>query len=280
MEAPNAPLTAYFIPMLRLTYATDIHLDHADLAEQERFIGSLADAGGESILLCGDISTSRRIVADLERIADASPGPVRFVLGNHDHFGRSIATLRDEITALVERRPDIQWLPPAGVIALDDTTVLIGVDGWADGRHGNALTTPLRLNDDKLIAELASQPDRSHRLAAKRALADADAERLVTLIDRASEVARTIVVATHIPPFVEALPTRGHLATPDWWPLLVCGATGAVLQDAAVRFPDHRFLVLAGHSHVAADVRIADNLRVVTGAARNGKPVTQEIEVE
>lgn len=262
-----------------ITCAADIHLDHADETEQDRFIASFSSSRGETILLCGDISTSRRLVADLERIADAAQRPVRFVLGNHDHYGGSIAALRDAIGVLAERRSDIQWLPPAGVITVDDVTALIGVDGWADGRHGNTLTTPLRLNDDKLIAELASQPDRSHRLVAKRALADADAERLGTLIDRAAEAARTIVVATHISPFVEALPTRGHLATPDWWPLLVCGATGTVLRDAATRLPDHRFLVLAGHSHVASDVQITDNLQIITAAARYGAPVMREIEI-
>ena len=260
-----------------ITVAADIHLDHADEPAVDRFLTGLAASSGESVLICGDISVARRVVTDLERIADAAQRPIHFVLGNHDHYGGSIAAVRDAVTDLATRRPNVQWLPPAGVVQLDPLTTLIGVDGWADGRFGNAHATPLRLNDDRLIAELERQPDRAHRLAVKRALADADAARLATLIERAASVSRTIVIATHIPPFTEALPTSGRLASRDWWPLLVCGATGIVIRDAAGRLPSHRFLVLAGHSHVGRNVTIGPNLSVVVAPARYGAPACQVV---
>lgn len=266
--------------MTSLTWCADIHLDHADPAVQDRFIETLRETSGETVVICGDISTSRRITADLERIADGTGRRIYYVLGNHDHFGGSIAALRDSIIALGERRSDVQWLPPAGVVSLGDGIVLIGVDGWADGRLGNALTTPLRLNDDRLITELAAQPNRSHRLAVKRALADADAERLATLIERAAGEATTVVIATHVPPFTDVLPPRGHLATPDWWPLLICGATGETITAESAKYPEHEFIVLTAHTHVAADVRVGENVRVVTAAARYGEPTVQTLTVD
>ena len=262
-----------------LTWCADIHLDHADHATQEQFLCTLRETAAGTVVVAGDVSTAPRLVTDLERIADAVSRPVYHVLGNHDHFGGSVSGVRDAVTALAERRTEVQWLPPAGVVELADGIALLGVDGWADGRVGNPGTTPLRLNDDRLIAELASQPDRLHRLAVKRALADADAERLGTLIDRAAPTAATIVIVTHVPPFADVLPTTGHLATPEWLPLLICGATGTAMRAAADRWPDHRFVVLAGHTHVAADVAVTPQIRVITAAARYGHPICQRLEL-
>jgi hypothetical protein len=92
------------------------------------------------------------------------------------------------------------------------------------------------------------------------------------LLGRAASVARRIVVATHVPPFVEALPGSGPLARPEWRSLLICGATGAVLRDFALSHPDHQVVVLAGHTHAGSDVRILANLRCVVGSSRYGAP--------
>jgi predicted phosphohydrolase len=255
-----------------LIWSTDPHLDHAAPPVRERFLEAMRETAGQAVILTGDTSTAARLVADLEAIGDAAARPVHHVLGNHDHYGSSIAAVRDAVVALAERRPEIRWLPPAGVVALGSDTALIGVDGWADGRHGDPLETPLRLNDDRLIGELAAQPGRAGKLAVKRLLADADAARLRILLDRAAPTAQRIVVATHVPPFVESLPARGPIARPEWWPLLVCGATGQVLRDFAATHPDHQITVLAGHTHAATDVAIMANLRCLVGAARYGAP--------
>jgi hypothetical protein len=165
------------------------------------------------------------------------------------------------------------------VVSLDAGTALVGVDGWADGRHGDPLATRFVLNDDRLIGEIAAQPARPARLAVKRALADADGSRLRVLLDRAVTTARTIVIATHVPPFVAALPRSGPLAQPGWPPLLVCGATGSVIRAAASDYPERQFVVLCGHTHAAMDVRSTANLRCVVAGARYGAPGARTIEV-
>ncbi|MGH7593671.1 MAG: metallophosphoesterase family protein [Gemmatimonadales bacterium] len=263
--------------MPTIVWASDLHLDHATDAARAALAQGLRDLPGQTLILAGDISVAARLAADLEFIADAAARPLYFVLGNHDHYGSTVAKVRDAVTALAARRPGIQWLPPAGVVMLDGETALVGVDGWADGRHGDPLTTPLVLNDDRLIGELAAQRTRAARLAVKRALADADAARLVTLLDRATATARRILVATHVPPFPEALPHYGRLAAPEWMPLLVCEATGAVLKGRATAHPGHEFLVLSGHTHVAADVMVLPNLRCRVAAARYGEPGVQQL---
>lgn len=258
--------------MAELLWTTDPHLDHASSTAREDFLAALRRTPGLAVVLSGDTSTASRLTADLEAIADAAARPVYHVLGNHDHYGATIGAVRDAVVALAQRRPEIQWLPPVGVVSLEEGLALIGVDGWADGRHGDALTTPLRLNDDRLIGELVAQPSRTARLVIKRSLADADAARISTLLERAARVARRIVVATHVPPFLEALPRSGPLSRPAWQPLLTCGATGGVLRAFAANHPDHRIVVLAGHTHAGTDVSILANLRCVVGGTRYGSP--------
>ncbi len=253
-------------------WATDIHLDHAGAGARATFLGALRQIVAKAVIVTGDISLASRFADDLVEIAGAARCPVYYLLGNHDHYGAAIGNVRDRAATLAEQRPDIQWLPPAGVVMLADGTALVGVDGWADGRVGDALTTPLVLNDDRLIAELAAQGSRRAKLAVKQALADADAARLATLLDRAGAVATSLLVATHVPPFVEALPTRGRLANPAWQPLLVCGATGDTLRRFATAHPRHDITVLAGHTHAEWSAELAANLRVRVGGARYGAP--------
>jgi hypothetical protein len=261
-----------------IAWITDCHLDRATPAAVEDFLATLRRRSPSAVVVTGDVSNATRLVPDLQRLADAAQAPLHFVLGNHDHYGGSVAAVRDAVLALAAERPTIAWLPPAGVIMLAQATALVGVDGWADGRHGDPLATPLVLNDDRLIAEVAAQPTRALKLVVKRTLADADAARLATLLARAAEGGATrLLVATHVPPFVEALRPGSREAHPHWHPLLVCGATGRVLRRFAARHPGIMVDVLAGHSHRGHHVAIAANLRVTVGEARYGQPTVAEV---
>ncbi len=262
---------------MRFRWLTDPHLDHAPPAAVAGLLSTLRDAPGIPLILTGDLSISSRLLTDLERLADAAAAPLYHVLGNHDHYGASVGEVRDRVLGLAARRPEIAWLPPVGVIALDATTRLVGVDGWADGRHGDPVRTPIRLNDDRLIAELAGQSSRTGRLVVRRTLADADAQRLRILLERATTPGVThIVVATHVPPFVDGLAPGARIAHRHWHPVLVCGATGTVLRHHAREHPDLSIEVLAGHTHAAADVMVQPNLRLRVGGARYGTPALQD----
>ena len=242
-----------------------------------QFAHAIRNGAGDVLLVTGDTSIAPTLVADLAFLADAAARPGYFVLGTHDHFRGSVGTVRDAAIALSERRSDMKWLPPAGVIRLADVTALVGVDGWADGRLGQPLTTPLVLNDDRLIGELAMQATRAGKLAVRQALADADAARLAVLLERAIPGAKRIVVATHVPPFAEALPRTGRLSSPHWLPLLVSHAIGVTLKRIAANHRHVEFTVLCGHTHVATDVMVAPNLRCVVAGARYGEPMVRTI---
>jgi predicted phosphohydrolase len=256
-----------------IAWLSDCHLDRAAPHAIDHFHATLRSAAPQAVIVTGDLSNASRLVADLMALADAAGATIYHVLGNHDYYGSSIGNVRDAVLALAAQRPDIQWLPPAGPVRLNDATLLVGVDGWADGRYGEPLRTPLVLNDDRLIAEVAAQEGRAAKLLVKRILADADARRLGTLLERAADEAPTrIVVATHVPPFIEALAPGSRESHPDWHPLLVSRATGDVLRAFALAHPDIELDVLAGHSHRACEAHITPNLRVRVAAARYGAP--------
>ena len=279
LPAARRPPPAGYLGRVQLAWITDCHLDRAAPAAADGLCAVLRESGADAVIVTGDISHAGRLVADLQRLADAAAAPLWFVLGNHDHYGASVGTVRDAVNALGTERPELRWLPPAGVIDLAPGRLLVGVDGWADGRHGDALRTPLVLNDDRLIAELAGQEGRAAKLAVKRILADADAARLDTLLDRAAESGPVeILVATHVPPFVEALKPGSREAHPHWHPLLVCGATGEVLRRFAAAHEGIRITVLCGHSHRGHEATILPNLTVRVGEARYGAPRVETID--
>lgn len=258
---------------MRIAWASDCHLDRAAPEAVGLLLATLRNTAPDTVIVTGDLSNATRLTHDLESIADAAGATIYHVLGNHDYYGSSIGHVRDAVIALAARRPEIQWLPPAAPVRLSDETWLVGVDGWADGRHGDPLRTPLVLNDDRLIAEVAAQEGRAAKLIVKRVLADADAARLATLLERAAtEQPARILVATHVPPFVEALAPESRESHPDWHPLLVSAATGTVLRAFATAHPGIHLQVLAGHSHRACEVAILDNLKVRVAAARYGRP--------
>lgn len=258
---------------MRIAWASDLHLDRAAAAAVEHLLATLRSARPEAVIVTGDLSSAARLTADLTALADAAGTTIYHVLGNHDYYGSSVGDVRDLVIALAAQRPDIQWLPPAGIVRLTHETLLVGVDSWADGRHGDPLRTPLVLNDDRLIAEVAAQEGRAAKLLVKRILADADARRLATLLERAAgECPTRILVATHVPPFVEALAPGSRESHPDWHPLLVSGATGTVLRAFGADHPQITIDVLAGHSHRAHRVNMLPNLRVTVAGARYGEP--------
>src|SRR5262245_51010310 len=146
LRLPPRGAPGYASPV-RLAWATDIHLDFLDDEGVRRFAAELAAPRADALLLSGDLSHAEHLEHHLRLLGQGVPGPIYYVLGNHDYYGSSIAAVRQAVQELGARRPRLCWLPAAGVVRLTDRTALVGCDGWADARLGSPDTTRVVLND-------------------------------------------------------------------------------------------------------------------------------------
>jgi hypothetical protein len=138
------------------------------------------------------------------------------------------------------------------------------------------------LNDFLLIDELrcwkgSRTLDKPALRTVLQALGDEAAQHLERVLPEAAERYPRVIVATHVPPFLEATWHQGRPSNDDFLPYFACKTVGDVLLDAAQTHPDCQFLVLCGHTHGGGELQVLENLRVVTGPAEYGKPRIQQI---
>lgn len=265
--------------IVRLLWATDLHLPHARGAGEERLRADLARRSGDvdAVVLTGDISEAETLARDLRRLHDAAaPTPVYFVLGNHDFYGGSIRKVRDRAAELAERVGGLGYLTCSDAVSPGPGVALLGHDGWGDARTGNWRTTPVELNDFRLIEEISSL-SRDERIRRLRALGDEAAGHLERTLRDALSGHDHAVVATHVPPFSGAAWHEGGRSGSDWLPYFVGDAAGRALLRVAGNHPGSEITVLCGHTHSGGEIRAAPNVLVRTGRAEYGRPALDGI---
>jgi len=164
--------------------------------------------------------------------------------------------------------------------SLTNQTILLGHDGWADGRLGDYTNSRVSLNDSRMIHDLfeAKMYGNFKLLDKMQELADADAVQLLRDIKQAAELKpKKIIVLTHVPPFREACQHLGGISGDDWLPYFASKAIGDVLIYAAESYRDIEFLVLCGHTHSDAVYEPLDNMTVKAGGAEYGRPGVQGV---
>lgn len=242
------------------------------------FLARLREERADALLVTGDTANAQTLADRLGRLGEVAR--VHCVLGNHDFYGGSIEASR-AIAAGAS-----SYVPDAGPIRLTSRTVLLGVDGWGEGRAGDPTGSRVVMSDWSLIRDLASCQIRlprasDRRLALRQKLAQlgaAEAARLDAQVDGlAREVAADprldrAIVLTHVPPFVGATWHDGKISDDNWLPWFTCVSTGEVLLALAQGMPQVHFTVLCGHTHGLGEYRPLPNLRVRTGGWPIGVP--------
>ena len=272
---------------MRVAWLTDLHLEFVAPPGIDALAERVRDARVDAALVGGDTAHAADVVEHLERLGLLLRIPIFFVLGNHDYYGGSIAGVRAKIADLVSRTPNLTWLTAVGAVPLTPETVLIGDDGWGDGGFGDALATPVVLNDFLLIDELRladpvelveQQPETRERLlAVLRQLGEESAAHLHAALTQALQSHRNVVALMHVPPFREAAWHDGRVSDDRWLPFFACRAAGIVLRDIMAAHPTCHLTVLCGHTHGAGRCRVLPNLEVITGGAEYGRPAIQEV---
>lgn len=266
--------------MQRIAWATDLHLNFASLARCEEFIESVREVDADMLLIGGDISESEDVVWHLQRLSEQTGLPIQFVLGNHDFYHGSFVGVRQKVRAACDANPSLNYLSGNKPIGVGHGWALIGDDCPADTRCGDALGSPVQMQDFRLIEDF-------HGLAADRRLrvlrreGAAAAARLGVQLTAAAALAQKIMVLTHVPPFREACWYEGRLTDDAWAPFFVCHTAGWQLKRFCKTHPNHQVLVLCGHTHAPGKSRILSNLMCWTGAAEYGQPeITAILELE
>lgn len=262
--------------MTRLAWITDPHLNFLDDEDVDAFCASLAETEADAFAITGDIGEAPDVPVYLNALGDHVERPVYFVLGNHDFYRGSFASVREKMPGLCEACPNLHWMPAAGVVPLTVKACLVGHDGWADGRHGDFHTSRVQLNDWEYIADFPPVGGRT-RLAKLNALGDEAAAHFRVVLPDALARFEHVYVLTHVPPFPEGCTWQGKITNDEWLPHVCCKAVGDVLREAMAARPDRRMTVLCGHTHQPADAQVLPNLRVITGGAEYYKPRLQRV---
>jgi predicted phosphohydrolase len=260
---------------MRVVWATDIHLNFLSADGRDAFFSSIHDHEPAAVFVTGDIAEAPSLHALLDDMRRAICVPLYFVLGNHDFYYGSIPQVRSSLKHWCQIQPGLTYLSTSGLVELTPTIALVGHDGWGDGRYGNYHLSPVRLSDQKLIADFQDL-DREAVLGKLRALGDEAAWYLRERLDEALASYRQVICLTHVPPFKEACWYQGKMGNDDWLPYFACQAVGEVLLHASRERPDCSITVLCGHTHQAGSVQLRPNLRVITGSAEYGAPSIQK----
>lgn len=265
---------------MKLLWLTDIHLNFLDEPARIKFYQEIVAKHGDALLISGDIAEAPSIGKMLREMCKHINKPIYFVLGNHDYYRGQISVVRKEMESLTKEEVLLHWLPIAGLQELDNDIILVGQDGWADGRLGDYNHSNVILNDSRMIAELYQQQilGKKPLLEKMQQLADNDASQLKKQLQAAiAKQPRKIIIVTHIPPFKEASFYRGKISGDNYLPFYTCKATGDVLLQMATENNAIEFLALCGHTHGEAFYQPLPNLTVKVGKSEYYYPAVQEV---
>ncbi len=261
---------------MKLGWLSDIHLNFLDESGVRRFFRQLAAQDVDYWLLGGDIGEAKSVLGYLRLFETELSCKTYFVLGNHDFYGGSLDEVRAEVRQLTQQSDRLVWLTESGPQVPDGGVVIVGDDGWADGRFGNPHGTPVQLTDFFAIRDLAGI-SRSVLVAKLNELGDQAAARLAPKLEAAAAMSRHVVVVTHVPPYWEAAWHEGRPSGDDWVPWFACKATGEAIVACATACPQTNFLVLCGHTHGSGVYSPAANVMVRTAEAEYGAPGVQRL---
>ena len=87
-------MTHLSIPVRRLAWGTDWHLNFLKPAARQAFIQRIAGMEADAFAITGDISDGSNLEQDLRRIGNTITKPVFVLLGNHDRYHSSFAPPR------------------------------------------------------------------------------------------------------------------------------------------------------------------------------------------
>lgn len=261
---------------MKLVWITDPHLDFVGELALLTLARDIRAHRPSALLVSGDLSTANLLPKHLTWLRSAVTCPVYLVLGNHDFYGGTFAGVDGLVDTFCAQQAKFYHLGKGEVVQLTKDTALVGHRGWADGRAGSGMKSPVALNDFVLIGDLRglSKAELFRELAAR---GDASAAYFRRVLPEAMGKFKQVFVLTHVPPFPQAAWHEGRLSEPDFLPHFCNSAAGEAIAEVARKFPRCRVTVLCGHTHGEGTARMARNLVIHTGGTEYGHPATNRV---
>lgn len=248
--------------MKKIAWATDTHLDRLGENDYLEYKEYLQELNPDCLILSGDIAEGEVVTKSLKDFDESFDFPIYFVLGNHDFYWSSFAQVETNIQELVKNSKRLVWLSQSDVIPLNDSTCLIGIEGWGDGRNGT-VNISKGYTKDLLLIESYKGLNREEIANLLQTRGDYYAEILRPKLIEAVKNYEKVILVTHVPPFVEVCFDRSLRIYNEFrQPFYTCKAIGDLLLEVMSENPSCQMTVLCGHTHETADVKILDNLRV------------------
>lgn len=274
--------------MSTFAWCTDIHLDFIDDDQIVKFGESIVNAGFDGVMITGDISISTELIYHLSVLERVINKQIFFVLGNHDYYGGSIPAVRQKMKELSNMSSYLRYLETVPYVKINNSTAIVGHDGWYDALNGNAQHSRFIMSDWVRIAEFAPHAkkvvgmygseydiNKKEVISVAQKLAHDGVMHVMNGIKAATRTHKNIIILTHFPPFKESHVHMGKIGDDDAQPWYTSKMMGDMLLDASKAYPDHQFTVLCGHTHGKHSSRVTNNLTVHVGGADYGKPTVQ-----
>lgn len=284
--------------MTKLIWCSDIHLDFfaepgGDDVIRQVLAFPIAREKPDLVILTGDISTAEYITGHLSLLSDIIDAPINFVCGNHDFYGSSVQQVRDSLEDLCSSsNQKLKYLTRSSFVPVTQSTALVGHDGWCDAFHGSPFTSELIMNDWLRITDytrngavkFGSSGMRINRkaiLTTARRLATDAAHRVTSSAAAAIEAGyKTVIIATHVPPFTAVHSNGGKGSSPDAQPWYTSMTMGDAITDLAKLHPDVDFNILCGHTHSKIAVSISNNITCYVAEAHYGNPGYNVVQIQ
>lgn len=212
------------------------------------------------MLITGDVSVAGHIMLYLQAICQAcGDRPVYYVNGNHDYFGSSFKEVNTALAVLMMQQSNLYVLGRGEVIELSKTTALIGHRGWYDGLNGLGAKTRV-VCPDRYAIEDFKHLNRAKFFEMLHSLGEKSADYFRRLLPYALKRYGKVIVATHVPPFIQGVLHKKKMCPWDQQPFFSSLLIGNTIGGISKRFPNQLIDVYAGHTHSASSIAIRSNV--------------------
>jgi len=277
---------------MRITWLTDIHLDfitspddiQSSVENLDLFCSLILNQNPDACLITGDLSRSPFLRDHLLALESRLRIPIYFVLGNHDFWDSDIDTTRKRMVQLTKSSNYINYLPTTSYFMVDDSTALVGHDGWYDGLYSKPQFSKFIMNDWVRIADFVNAGAVMNRvinlssvMRVARMQASLSARHIAMGITNSinQKNAKKVIVATHVPPFIQPLQnSRGSIQ--DKLPWYSSKIMGNMLLSIAKVNQSVKFEVFCGHCHNEYEGKVAHNITLHSGGAEYSQPQPQK----